>query len=614
MSRNAAGRAIVAAVTGVVGAFVAAFHVGAPFDLSLRDSALRLLPERAARHTAVIAIDETSLGREGAWPWSRQQLAAVVDGAADAGASAVAIDILLAEPRPGDDALAHALKRVPSVAAAALDEKGKWILPALSLRDSVSAAHASFELDHDGVLRRVTATKQSDEIALVALPVFLASKQTRQPVPTGRMLVPTFRVPPRAIPIVSATDVLRRDRLALDRLRGRIVLLGPTALALGDRVVTPRSHHSADPGVLVHAAAAESFIAGDVLRELSPFAAGALTALLAWSALSLFRLPAFFRIPATGVLVIVPLVGAFALAFANVAIPAVTIAAGVAVPVLTVEAMHVIALIRQARAAAAAMQVNLGIRGPAVIDAEIGPRLEELVTAIARRRAEDVESKRVLAHELKTPLAAMRGLSQVLTGFDLSAGERHRVATLLGSEAGKLQQLVGGLLELERLALRDFDATTKDVDLAVVLNARLGFLRRGTNREIDAVLTGVASVRADPSLLEHVIDNLVTNAIKYSPDASPVSVSLRIVDDVVLLEVADRGSGIPEEERERIFRRFTRGASAEGTEGLGIGLALVGEVVQWHGGTVTVNERTGGGSLFRVSLPLSTAMRHAEAV
>lgn len=607
MLPTAAARSIVAVVTGVLVAIAVAFHFGTSFDVAVRDPAVRLLPERAPRYTAVVAIDEASLLREGAWPWPWNKLAALVDASVDAGATAVGVDILLPEARPGDEALAAALRRVTSVAAAALDENAKWILPAPSLREAASAAHASFELDHDGVLRRVVATKQSDALVLAALPVHLASSATRRPVPTGRTLAPAFRVPPRSIPVVSATDVLQRDPATLRQLRGRIILIGLTAFALGDRVVTPRSLHSADPGVLVHAAAAESFIAGDALRDIPPWAAGALTALLVWSAATLGRFPALFRIPASGVVVLGPLAGAFALAFINVVIPAVTIAMAIAVVVLTNEALRAVALVRHGRAAAAAMQSNLGIRGRVVGDAEIGPRLEELATAIARRRAEEVESKRVLAHELKTPLAAMRSLSQVLAGFDLSDDERRRVATLLGSEAGKLQDMVGGLLELERLALREFDATSRELDLGDVLNVRLELLRRSTSRAIECELARGTCVRADPALLDRVIDNLVTNAVKYSPDPAPVSVSLRSEGDVALIEVADRGPGIPDTERQRIFRRFMRGDAAEGVDGLGLGLALVAEVVQWHGGTVVGLDRPGGGSVFRVSLPLAAA-------
>lgn len=614
MLRNAAARWLVVAATGLLVATAAAFDVGAPFDLAARDGALRLLPERTAQSTVVVAIDEASIRAVGAWPWSRTQLAGIVDTAARAGASAIAIDILLAESRPGDDRLAAALRTLPATMVVALDESGAWILPPSTLRGSASAAHASFELDYDGVLRRIATTKQSGDLAFTALPLQLASRRTGRPVPVGRALAPAFRVPPRAIRSVSAADVLRRDAAALRRLRGRIVLVGLTAFALGDRVVTPRSKGSADPGVLVHAAATESFLSGDVLRELPPFAAGLAAALLAWLALSLGRLPALLRIVVTCGVIAMPLAAMYLLALVNVAIPAITIAIGVALPIVAGEAVHLVSLIRHGRIAATTMQTNLGVRGSAFGDHEIGPRLEALATSIARRRAEEVESKRILAHELKTPLASMRSLSQVLAGFDLSDDERRRVATLIGGEAGKLERLVRGLLDLERLALRDFETTACDVDLAALLDARIELLRRATNRIIDMTATTRAWIHGDAALLEHVVDNLVTNALKFSPETSAVSVALRVEGEVVQLDVADRGAGVAEEDRERIFRRFARGKTAEGIDGLGLGLALVAEVVQWHGGSVNVLDRADGGSIFRVSLPRVEIARHREAV
>src|SRR5262249_26993742 len=99
-------------------------------------------------------------------------------------------------------------------------------------------------------------------------------------------------------------------------------------------------------------------------------------------------------------------------------------------------------------------------------------------------RVQEAESKRVLAHELKTPLASMRGLTQLLSDFDLTEAERKRVATLLESEAGKLQSMISGLLDLERVPLRDFAASTSVTDLGKLVEARLEFLRAGTNRPL----------------------------------------------------------------------------------------------------------------------------------
>jgi signal transduction histidine kinase len=104
-------------------------------------------------------------------------------------------------------------------------------------------------------------------------------------------------------------------------------------------------------------------------------------------------------------------------------------------------------------------------------------------------------------------------------------------------------------------------------------------------------------------LLERLIDNLLGNAMKYTPSDAPIDVRVRETGGEAMLEVADRGPGIADADRERIFERFYRGASAEGTEGLGLGLAFVAEIARWHGGAVRVENRPGGGALFRVTLP-----------
>jgi len=192
----------------------------------------------------------------------------------------------------------------------------------------------------------------------------------------------------------------------------------------------------------------------------------------------------------------------------------------------------------------------------------------------------------------------MRGLTQLLAGIELSDAERKRVTSLLEAEAGKLQAMVGVLLDLERLPLRDFREAAALVDLGTLTAARVAFLRASTDRELIMSTVPEVPVHADAALLERVIDNLVGNALKYSPAPSPVHIEVKEQDHTAILEVADHGPGIAAEDRERIFQRFYRGSTAAGTQGLGLGLALVTEVAKWHGGAVSVE-----GSRFRFVLP-----------
>jgi two-component system OmpR family sensor kinase len=172
--------------------------------------------------------------------------------------------------------------------------------------------------------------------------------------------------------------------------------------------------------------------------------------------------------------------------------------------------------------------------------------------------------------------------------------------------------MVSGLLDLERLPLRDFDASSSVIDLGELVAARIEFLRASSDRTLSVSSTPGVFVRADAALVERVVDNLVGNAVKYT--SSPITVTVRPSGAEGVLEVEDRGSGIDTSERERIFDRFFRGSSAAGTHGLGLGLSLVAEVARWHGGSASVHEGSEGGSLFRVAFPLAPAAAKTGAM
>lgn len=552
-------RVAIAILAGVIVTLLLATHAADPIELPARDLALRVIPERPATYTVVVAIDERSLKR-GPWPWPRAELATIVDRCASAGARAVVFDILLSDPREGDEVLAASMRKLPTAAVSVLVEGEQWLVPAPKLREATIVAHGNFELDHDGILRRFASTKQSGDRAYAALSIEAASFLKRTAAPVGRTVAPAFRTPPRAIPLVSAADLL--DGRAKD-LRGKVVFVGPTALGLGDRVLTPVSTRLApDAGVTVHAAATESLLRGEQIRELPPIVSGLI------AAIAVLLLANGFPARSLLTAVVVLLGGLTLLATTGIAIPFVTLLLAMVLTAITVEAKRMTASLRQSH----------------------------------EERAHDLESKRLLAHELKTPVASMRNLTQLLADFELSDAERRRVAILLQSEAGKLEALVQALLDLERLPLRDFRSSSRVTDLGELVKARVDVLRATAGRAMNASIAPNVLVRADGMLIERVIDNLVGNALKYTD--TPIDVTVRGTGAEAWLEVADRGPGIDDAERERIFQRFFRGAAARGTEGLGLGLSFVAEVARWHGGNVSVESAQEGGSRFRVSLPI----------
>ncbi len=551
-----------AIITAIVVTLLLAFRADDALELPLRDAALRRLPSKPARSTIVVAVDERSIRESGRWPWPRTRLAEMLDRARDSGARGVVLDLLLPEPDAGDARLAEATKRIPTLAVAVIVEHGQWLLPAPAIRETTIAVHGNFDR------------------SLTALPVEAAAMIAPISIPIGRSIAPMYRTRPQNVPIISAVDLLQKR---FD-LRGKIVFIGPTAMGLGDRVVTPVSGLTPDPGVTVHAAATESLIRGEIVRESPPFIAGIIAG-LAIAILLHNRASRRARLAIAVTFLILIAAGGFALLATT----------GIAIPFVALALVVVIT--------AVALELNAAVQ------------MEQRFTMWwAERKAQDVESKRVLAHELKTPLASMRGLSQLLGGFELTDVERRRVASLLESEAGKLQTMVSALLDLERLPLRDFDGASTVIDLGELVAARVEFLRASADRPLMTSIPSGVFVRADRALIERVIDNLVGNALKYSPPPSPITISVRQDAREALLQVEDRGPGISAGERQHIFDRFFRGSSAAGTQGLGLGLSLVSEVATWHGGSVSVEAASGGGSLFRLTLPLAHVAAKAGAM
>lgn len=564
----------------------------APVELLVRDAMLRNLPSRPAPNVAVVLIDEDAIRMAGPWPWDRAQLARLVDKVFAAGAKGVAMDLLFPEEREGDDLLAQALKRGPSVIATGLDEAGNWLPPNRVLR-SAATGHVSFDLDRDGVVRRFASMKQLGDRVLPALPVAAARlADDRLPVPVGRMLRPGFQT--RPVPQISAAAVLEsRDA---DVLRGRVVFIGTSAAGVGDRFISPISQGgSPEPGVLVEAISTEAILSKDLLHLASPVVNALLA--LALGLLGTLMLASQGRtasLLAPGVVLAPLLISALSLHLLHLELAPVTI-------LVTLVLMGALIGFARSRRTKVAMSDAL---------TRIS-ELEQLQESLSEIRQQDAEARRVVAHELKTPLTSVKGLAQLLAQFDLSGPERNRVAQMVVSETSRLAEMVDALLDLERLRLRAFERDAKPVDLSSLCAQRAAILQAGTTRVILTELQPGLHILGEKALLERVIENLVGNAFKFSPHETPIQIRLRSDGSQATLEVEDQGPGIPLQERGKIFGRFARGSTQGLAPGLGLGLALVAEVVGWHHGTVGVDERAGGGSIFRIRVPLNLS-REAE--
>ena len=580
-----------------------------PVELAVRDALMRLrAPGLPAEHVVAVLVDERALGETGRWPWSHRDFARLLEGALRAQPRAVVVDILLSDSNDGTAELHDVIAGHDVILAAAPLNGDRWLTPPPALRDGATLAHAVLEVDRDGVLRRYATTKQLGETALPAIAELAASRVSGLPMRVARRVTTAFRTAPSDVPRVSASDVFAGR--ATHVLRGRVVFIGASAAGLGDRVVTPVSAQGVpEPGVLIHAAITEDRIHRREVLEVPPLATALIGGALVFFALRLRRLGGRRRLVAESLLLLVPVaVASAALVVLDVALPVVTFVIAGATCVISIEASTAAAVHAAAGRAARTMGARTETESTSP-EARV-QRLEELALNLREKEQLDAEARRVLVHELKTPLTSIRGMSQLLAEFDLDEAEQKEFTGMVREESDRLATMIERLLDLERLALRSFDDNATAVDLGRLAIERTRFAVAGSGRVIEATV-GPSVVRGDQLLLGRVFDNLLTNALKFSPDDSPVRVRVRGAGDQVTIEIEDEGPGVEESEREQVFKRFARGSASRGKTGLGLGLALVAEVVAWHKGAVSIHAGPTGGAMFRIVLPAATLMEEA---
>jgi signal transduction histidine kinase len=222
-----------------------------------------------------------------------------------------------------------------------------------------------------------------------------------------------------------------------------------------------------------------------------------------------------------------------------------------------------------------------------------------------------------LAHDLKTPLTASLGYAQLLrreatkAGRSPSARRMADWAAIIEVNTARAAGLLDELLDIARLeAGHSLDLDRRPTDLVVLAKRVAVTHRRGNERHritVDAQAPEVVG-EWDAARLARVLDNLLGNGVKYSPNGGEISVRVTRESAWAVLTVADQGLGIPAADRLRIFERFERGRNVAGrVAGSGVGLAGVRHVVEQHGGTVSVESQEGVGSTFTVRLPLTSA-------
>ncbi|UVH59076.1 ATP-binding protein [Variovorax paradoxus] len=242
---------------------------------------------------------------------------------------------------------------------------------------------------------------------------------------------------------------------------------------------------------------------------------------------------------------------------------------------------------------------------------ELQPLVQSINSLLQRVRDSTSRERSLIAdaaHELRTPLAAMRVNVEALKEQSTDEHQRELMGNLLRSN-DRAARLVGQLLQLMRSDAVSDNALPVMLSLDALVQDRLAMiegLASARNVELELVSEDRVPVLGERESLVSMIDNLINNAIKYSPPGSTVVVHVAREGTQALLTVADEGPGIPPALRERVFDRFFRNPD-QNQSGSGLGLAIVKSVVDRHGGEVALGEVANGGLLATVRLPLAMA-------
>jgi len=611
-------------------------------------------PPSATPRVLVVDIDDVSIEalrpRFGGWPLRRDVLALATDYLLDAGARAVAIDMVLADPRDGDAALARTLSarpgRVVLAASATMSPLGSapaglpseaqptgceqqaWpglLLPTTELAAAATAGRVgvvSMPADADGRLRSLPLIHGESGRSLPSLPlaVLLAVQdaplsalrcangqarlgELRLPIDAGGRVAPVFPTSATAVPKQGFAAVVRaalgaEDDTALrDAVRGRVAFIGASA-ALGDQALTPLGLRS---GAYVLAASYAALEAGQVYRPPLPLLDLALMLLALLPALAAWMRG---RLQARRDLAWCAAALAGLLAVDAAALGGLAQRTQIAWPVAMLLAFALVSQIQTRRA---------------LVDQQRHLEHErEAARAATRHKSEFLAH---MSHEIRTPMSALLGSAEMLAQTELDAHQRRYVGVFQSAGAG-LMDMLNDLLDLSKIEAGMLELHARPFSLVeLVAFQTLLFEGRAQQKGLQ-LLTRLeadlpAVVLGDPLRLAQVLRNLLGNALKFTLKGQ-VTLAVRRVEgsaDRLRFEVIDTGLGIPEHQQKAIFLPYEQGdrEAAGAAGGTGLGLAISRRLVALMGGEIGVASREGKGTVFHVELDLPASQDVPQA-